>query len=109
MSETFNQSPPAVYTQDKDWDNDPHRFFIFSNAEALKQIRWPHFLSDCQPLMSEYLTLNEQLKLEVARATSWLAENHQDIMKNFDPTVVKLQNKKKIILSPQARDDLNKS
>ena len=109
LSETFSQLPSAVYTQDKDWDNDPHRFFIFSNAETLKQIRWRHFLSDCQPLMSEYATINEHLQQEITRATSWLTENHQDIMQNFDPTVVKLQKKKQIILSPQARDDLNKS
>lgn len=58
--------------------------------------------------MSEYATLHEKLKLEVARATSWLTENYQDIMQNFDPTVIKLHKKKKIILSPQALDDLNK-
>ena len=109
LNEAFNQSPPAVYTQDKDWDNDPHRFFIFSNAETLKQIRWRHFLSDCQPLMSEYATMNEHLQQEITRATFWLTENHQDIMQNFDPTMVRLQKKKKIILSPQALDDLNKS
>jgi K+/H+ antiporter YhaU regulatory subunit KhtT len=58
--------------------------------------------------MSEYATINELLQQEITRATSWLTENHQDIMQNFDPTVVKLQKKKKIILSPGALDDLNK-
>ena len=58
--------------------------------------------------MSEYATINEHLQQEITRATSWLTENHQDIMQNFDPTVVKLQKKKQIILSPQALDDLNK-
>jgi|GEM_PF-700728 len=108
LSEIFSQSPPAIYTQDKDWDSGPHRFFIFSNAETLKQIRWRHFLSDCRPLMGEYSALNEQLQQEVALAISWLKENHQDIMKNFDPAVVKLQKKRKIILSSQALDYFNK-
>lgn len=108
LSETFNPLPPAVYTQDQDWDNDPHRLFIFNNAETLKQIRWQHFLSDGHRLMSEHTTLHEKLKQEVARATSWLTENYQEIIQNFDPTVVKLQKKRKIILSSQVRDDLNK-
>lgn len=108
LSKTFSQLPPAVYTKDENWDNDPHRFFIFNNAEALKQIRWRHFLSDCRPFMTELATLDGQLTQEIERATSWLTDNHQDIIKNYDPTVVKLQKKKKIILSPGALDDLSR-
>ena len=108
LSKTFNQSPPAVYVQDKDWDDDPHRFFIFNNAEVLKHIRWRYFLSDCRPFMAEFSMLSEYLAQEIDRATSWLAESHQEIMKNYDPTVVKLKKKKKIILSHGALDDLNK-
>jgi hypothetical protein len=108
LCEAFSQLPPAVYTQSKEWDGDPHCSFIFNNGEALKQIRWRHFLSDCQPLMREYSTVNEQLQQEIARATAWLTENHQDVMKNFDPTVVKLKKKRKIIMTPQAMDDLDK-
>lgn len=109
LSKIFSQSEPAIYVQDKNSDNDPNLSFIFNNAESLKMVRWRHFLSDCRPVMTEFSTLDDQLALEIKRATSWLTKAHRDIMDNFDPTVVKLQKKKKIILSPSALDDLNKT
>jgi hypothetical protein len=108
LSKASDDLPPAVYIQDKDWDDDPHRFFIFNNASALKRIRWQHFLSDCEPLITEFSVVNEQLEHEIGSAISWLAENHQDIMKNFDPKVTKLRKKTKIIISPGAMEDLSK-
>ncbi|MEE8058168.1 MAG: hypothetical protein V3T17_10085 [Pseudomonadales bacterium] len=108
LSETNKHLSPVVYTQDKDWDDDPHRFFIFTNEATLKQIRWTHFLSDCEPLMADFSVVEELLVKEIEQATSWLTENHRDIQDNFDPTVVKLRKKRKIIMSEGALEDLNK-
>ena len=108
LSEAFKKLPPAAYIQDKDWDDDPHRFFIFNNASTLKRIRWQHFLSDCEPLITEFTVVKEQLEQEIAGSVLWLAENHQNIMKNFDPKVTKLRKKRKIIISARALEDLNK-
>jgi hypothetical protein len=112
LSEKFSQLPPAVYTleknEDDNWDDDPHLFFIFNNVNVLKQIRWRYFLSDCRPFMTDFAALNDQLTNETERATSWLTQNHQDIIKNFDPKLVKLRKKKQIIFSASALDDLNK-
>jgi hypothetical protein len=108
LSEAFEKLPPAAYTLDKDWDDDPHRFFIFNNASTLKRIRWQHFLSDCEPLITEFTAVKEQLEQEIAGSISWLAENHQNIMNNFDPKVIKLRKKRKIIISARALEYLNK-
>jgi hypothetical protein len=108
LSKTFNDLPPAVYMRDKDWDDDPHRFFIFNNASVLKLIRWQHFLSDCEPLTTEFSAVEQQLEQEIDAAISWLAENHREIMKNFDPKVTKLRKKRKIIISAAAMGDLAK-
>ena len=107
LSEMGAQQPPAVYVHDKNWDDDPHRFFIFTNEATLKQIRWRHFLTDCEPLRAEFPVIEKLLAEEVDRANTWLAENYQDIQGNFDPTVVKLRKKCKIIMSPSALDDLS--
>lgn len=107
LSKAFSQLPPAVYTQEQEWDADPHQFFVFTNAEVLKQIRWRHFIADCRPFMTEFSTLDGQLAQEIERTKLWLTENHRDIMKHFDPTVIKLRKKKKILLSSDALDDLN--
>lgn len=104
----FRDSPPAVFIKDHDWDDDPHRFFIFKNAPTLKQIRWKHFLSDCESLITDFSLLEDQLTSEIDDAISWLSENHLDILKNFDPKVIKLRKKKKIIISSRALEDLAK-
>ena len=108
LSESNVQRFPAVYVNDKDWDDDPHRFFVFTNERTLKQIRWRHFLSDCKPLVAEYAEVEKFLSEELDRANAWLVENHQDIQENFDPTIVKLRKKRKIIMTEGALDDLSK-
>jgi len=102
------EHPPAVYIQDQDSDNDPHRFFIFNNEVTLKKIRWQHFLSDCKPLIGDYSMVTSRLKQEVNGAKDFLTENHQDIQANFDPKVIKFRKKRKIIMAAGVLDDLDK-
>lgn len=108
LSESNVQRLPAVYVHDNDWDDDPHRFFVFTNERTLKQIRWRHFLSDCESLVAKYAEVEQLLAEEIEQANAWLVENHQDIQENFDPTVVKLRKKNKIIMTESALDDLSK-
>ena len=56
--------------------------------------------------MAESSALEMLLAEEIDRSNTWLTENHQDIQDNFDPTVVKMRRKRKIILSATALDDL---
>ena len=56
--------------------------------------------------MAESSALEILLAEEIDRSNNWLTENHQDIQDNFDPTVVKMRRKRKIILSATALDDL---
>ncbi|MCU7959272.1 MAG: hypothetical protein KZQ58_04590 [gamma proteobacterium symbiont of Bathyaustriella thionipta] len=90
LSESNVQRLTAVYVHNKDWDDDPHRFFVFTNERTLKQIRWCQFLSDCNSLVADYAEVEKLLAEEIGRANEWLLENHRDIQENFDPTVVKL-------------------
>ncbi len=106
LSEKNNHLSPAVYIHDKDWGDDFQRRFIFTNEATLKQIRWRYFLSDCEPMMAEYSVVEKLLAEEIDRANNWLVENHQDIKNNFDPTVIKLRKKRKIIMSASALEDL---
>ncbi len=108
LSESNVQRLPTVYVHDTDWDDDPHRFFVFTNERTLRQIRWRHFMSDCRSLVAEYAKVENLLAEEIDRADVWLVENYQDIKENFDPTVVKLRKKRKIILTESALDDLSK-
>ncbi len=108
LSEITIALPPTVYSQDKDWDDDPHRCFLFANAATLKKIRWRHFLSDCEPLKAEFSEVEKMLSEELERTQAWLTASYQDINNNFDPTVVKLQKKRRVIMTAAALDDLDR-
>ena len=107
LSEESVRRAPAVYAHDEDWDDDPHRTYVFANGETLKQIRWRHFSTDCKSLIAHSSAIEMLLADEIARSNTWLAENLQDIHDNFDPTVVKMRRKRKIIMSATALDDLS--
>ncbi len=108
MSIANAQLAPAVYTQDMHWDSDPQRSFIFSNKETLKKIRWRFFLSDCTPLMVDYHVVEKLREQEISAAKSFLDENYHDILENFDPKVIKLRKKRKVIMSSGVLGDLEK-
>ena len=107
LSEENVQEPAAVYVHEENWDDDPHRSFIFTNEQTLKQIRWRYFLSDCELLMAEFSVVENLLTEEISRAEIWLTENHRDIQDNFDSTVVKLRKKYKVVMSENALQDLS--
>ncbi len=106
LSKEFSQNSPAVFTEDVNHDGELNRNYIFNNKNALKQVRWKHFLADCTPLIAEFTNVTERAKQEVARTEAYLQEAHEDIMKNFDPKVVKLRKKMKIVVAPGALDGL---
>jgi hypothetical protein len=107
LSQMFAQSEPAVYTHDIETDDDPHRLFLFNNEHILKQIRWQSFLNDCEPHMRSFADLSSSLSDEIQCAHSWLMQNHQDILDNYDPNVVKLRKKRQLILTQNAIDNFN--
>lgn len=107
LSQRFNQSDPAVYMEDKNENGELHRDFIFNNEFALKGIRWRSFLADCEAIVNNNADLVEMERQELVSATNWLRKAHQDIMLNFNPDVVKLRRKRKIIVAPGAFDGLS--
>ena len=106
LSQQCTQSAPAVYTADKNEGDELHRNFIFNNESALKQVRWQHFLSDCEAIKSDYIELAKMEQQELAKAKSWLQATHQDIMTNFDPKGVKRKKKMKVVVAPRAFDGM---
>lgn len=106
LSRTFTQVAPAVVTEHIKKNGEQHRNFIFNNEAALKRIRWKHFLVDCRPMTVEFAEVTNMKQQELAKAESWLREAHADIMRNFDPKVVKLKRKRKVVIAPGAFDGL---
>jgi len=106
LSRSFVGDAPAVFMVDENQDGELHRNFIFNNEAALKRIRWRHFLSDCAQINADFSVVLDHEEKELEKARHWLRETHQDIVRNFDPRVVKLKKKRKIIVAPGAFDGL---
>lgn len=100
LSQSFVHDAPIVFIHGTNQDGESRRNFIFNNEGALKQIRWRHFLSDCEQIKADFVEVVRQEQQEQEKAESWLRETHRDIMLNFDPTVAKLRKKRKVIVTP---------
>jgi hypothetical protein len=63
-------------------------------------------MSDCRLLAGDNRELETQLDHERRAALAFLEESHRDITEHFDPTVVALRKKRKIILADGKLKDL---
>jgi len=100
LLDRFDTSPTTcVYMQDRTRDNEPHMDFMFSDATALDAVRFRHFISDCRCIAGDLAEVDNLIEQEKHLALDFLANTYKDIMDNFDPTVVNLRRKRKIILA----------
>ena len=107
LLDRFNSSPATnVYMRDRSRDNEPQMDFVFSDATALDAVRFLHFISDCRCIAGDPAEVDQLVEQEKHLALDFLASTYQDIMDNFDPTVVKLRRKRKIILVNEKLKDL---
>lgn len=80
---------------------------IVNNAETAKKITFTNFLESCEPHLKSNEKLERLKEREGIILKQFLLDAHSDIIKNFDPKIVKLKKKMKIIMSPSALDSLN--
>jgi len=95
-----------VYQVDDNQETEPHRDFIFTHISALQAVRFRHFMQDCNAIQGDPVELKALLEQEYQAAVGFLEHAHQDIVANFDPKVVKLRKKMKVIISYAAAKDL---
>lgn len=106
LCEEFKQHKPAVFVEEIDIKNEFNRNYIFTNGITLKHIRWKHYLTDCESLINDLSIVFNRLKQETIEARQYLGKEHRDIMKNFDPSVIKLKKMRKVVIAPGALDGL---
>lgn len=106
LSQEFSHNEPAVFCVDDNQIDERHRNFIFNNEAALRKIRWRYFLEDFDKLQDEFSKVTELETKELEAAKRWLQETHKDIMDNFDPDVLKLRKKYRVVIAPGALDGL---
>jgi hypothetical protein len=84
-----------------------HIRFIFSDKSALDAVRFRQFFSDYQRIAGDITELAVVIAQEKQAAVEFLQAQYRDIKKNFDPSVVPLRKKRKIVLADGALDDLS--
>ncbi|MBL1292286.1 MAG: hypothetical protein COB61_000265 [Thiotrichales bacterium] len=80
--------------------------FVFSDATTLEVVCFRHFVSDCRHIADDPEKVDTLIEQEKRLALDFLAKTYQDIMDNFDPTIVKLHQKRKVILANEKLKDL---
>jgi hypothetical protein len=107
LLDRFNTSPTTcVYMRNRNRDNEPHMNFVFSDATAMDAVRFRHFVRDCRCIAGDPAEVDNLIEQEKHLALDFLANTCKDIMDNFDPTVVMLRRKRKIILANKKLKDL---
>lgn len=106
LSQQFQRQPAVIYARKNFNEGENYIDYLFANEATLKKIRWRHFLVDCKPLLSDFSIVDDRIKQESEKARQYIEQQHQDILQNFDPKVVKLRKKRKVIIAPGALDDL---
>ncbi len=105
LDECTRQARKCVYIFDKSKKNDPHMDFVFSDKSALKAVSFKQFIADCQQIIGD----NQQLKVletqEIGAIVSFLEEEYQDILENFDSKIIKFRKKRKIVVAQEAVKD----
>jgi len=100
------KAPKRVYLVDVSRKAEPHIDIIFTDKSALQAVSFRQFMKDCQAIKGDSGELTKLMEKECQKAFDFLEKSHQDIITNFDPKVVKLRKKRKIIISDAAAKDL---
>jgi hypothetical protein len=104
MNEAFYQdSECAVYYERSTInDEEPRLDVIIKNAQTAKNISFQSYLKDCEKYLKPYKELEELSQQELEKLDTFINENYQDVMENFDPKVKRFKRKMDVIIAPEA-------
>jgi len=108
LDEFDQQSKQCVFIVNESKPNDPMHNFVFSDKAVLQKIQFKRFLRDCRENEeADQASLFKFVESEISNLKTYLEKEYQDIMKNFDPNVVKFKKKTKVLIHKDAGlDDL---
>lgn len=111
LGQWFCEQRQAVcFLDDQPWEyqdpNERNLLVVFSDPDALAAIRFTSFLRDCRRIERPLAELGALELREAQRMRDFVAAQHEDLVKNFDPKVVPLRKKLKVMLHPEALRDM---
>ncbi|MDN5850862.1 MAG: hypothetical protein L0H63_14695 [Nitrococcus sp.] len=102
LDEFDQQAGAAVYIQDMREETDEQLHFIFSDKSAMARVRLRHFLRDCRQLERDTSELTPLERRESDLLNEYLNAQHRDIARNFNPKVVRMKKRRKVLLHKDA-------
>ena len=110
VEEFGDQHLGACYLDDDPWEGSPpeerNMLIVFSDPDALASVRFASFLRDCRRIERPLAELRALQARETRYMREFVAAQHDDLLKNFDPKVVPLRRKLKVMIHPDALPDL---
>lgn len=98
LNEFDNQPDRYIYILNESTINNPSHHFLFSNKDVLKSIHFKSFMRDCRSLERKNHTyVSHKIEEEKQRLIAYLDLQYKDIMEKFNPEIIKLKKKRKVI------------
>jgi hypothetical protein len=95
-----------IYMIDTSSDGESSIAIVFSDKSALDSVKLDTFMADCRSNQSGEADLLAEAAVEAKRICTFIAEQHDDLQRHFDPKVVPLRKRRKVLMHPGMLDDL---
>ena len=105
-SEWNARSLTGVYLVADPQPSESNLLCVFTDGQALDKVRFDAFMADCRAIERPIEELELAATAEAERASRFVVEQHQDLLLNFDPKIVRLRRQRRILMHPRALDDL---
>jgi hypothetical protein len=98
-----------IWCFDKSTKNDPSKYYIFSDQNVIKEIRFAHWQKDTEKFITNDTTiLDNIISKETKSLVNFLDKEYKDIIDNHDPKIKKFKKKMNVVISDAAADNLLK-
>lgn len=79
---------------------------VFTDPAALSHVRFETFLSDVRRIEREAAELEAEAAAEMARVRAFIAEQHAELLRTFNPKVARRRKRPKLMVHRNAFDDV---
>lgn len=111
LGQIFHEQRQEVcFLDERPWEyqapDERNLLVVFSGPDALAAVRFKSFLRDCRRIERPLAELRALEASEAKRMRAFVIAQHEDLIENFDPRVVPLRKKYKVMIHPDALRDI---
>jgi len=79
---------------------------VFTDPQALGRVHFESFLADTRRIQRPCEELERAVASEIDLLNAYIAEQHDDLLRNFNPKIARLRKRTKVMVHPHAFDAL---